>query len=610
MDNKSNKHINMKNPFSIYKLFVTIALITIGHNVYGVEYPDYVTKAYPGIMPPEWVGINPEGCTERGVIYDRGYWDDNDNEYSFVWAVNQDAGERLIFADYTDMGCKFERLPADGLEAVDQWGFPEFRKVAGWERTYDEGDIRNWIYDNIDDMYEAEDGFSEPENTWGEGCNVVKYMRLGKFFDFPTDYSVICQFHHLEEYDVDPESEIYSSVDGALFSKNPTMLCSFPMKKNLPNDYKWPENLARLLGYSLYNINSLEELYFGPRVTDIHGRAIIGNKNLKKVTFEGDLRFHRILYYSRAPFKKNPVFRTIVLPGCDSIGIALFNTNPLLTDVQLSDKIRVLKGEALKSSRPMILRLPEIETIGANALGSPQIVELGTEAPKSIDHRWLDLTLSECDLPVNPRIKRSVILVSHSDIPPYINADERQTDPSGTWTVYVPEKAIAAYSNDRYWGKYWHVEAISDQIIPVISEPSLAIEEGESHEFIYDVFKMGDTMNREITNVEWESDNISSVTIDQNGTMTAEAPGTANVILTLTDNLGYSHTKKAEVTVVPKGTLEEWVGVKDIKDDSHLSRASGVYNINGQRISDSIGALSPGLYIIHDKGVARKIIVK
>ena len=597
----------------IARLLLTIWIVMAGGVSSMSAWWWYDSETPLGEMPEEWAELNPKNCTDIGIVYYRDRWYNDVDVPAFISVIANNAPENIVVANYVDVRGQFERLPSGGLDAKSEWEEPYYSKVRGWAQAWDDLESMR-IYANDDEQYEVTDNEREPEEWNYETYYLMRSIRFGKFFYSIPDYSIYSHFKNLEKYEVDPENKDHYVIDDVLYATDKNELFSFPQKKSLPKDYRWPEEMTGIRGYSICRVGDLEELHFGPNMKNISCKSIICNDRLKKITFDGNLRHARRGFYECswwAPIKKNSRLRTVDLSACDEIDIHYFDRNPLLVNVVLSDKIRVLDNEALLSARPMILRLPNIKKIGPSALGAPQIIELGETAPESINAKWLDAALYETALPLDPMSRPAITVISHSTKPPHIDVKGlTASGPYSGYTVYVPASAVETYRKDPYWGTYWKVEPISDKVLTVISEPSLMIEEGNEHEFEYALFNMGKADIPDIVKTKWESGNTKFATIDDKGRLTAKTPGAVTITLTLTDSKGNSYTQKSYVTILKEGTFEDWAGVEEIAEPEIPILPEGVYNLNGIRLGDSTEGLTPGLYIVSKGNKVEKTVIR
>lgn len=111
--------------------------------------------------------------------------------------------------------------------------------------------------------------------------------------------------------------------------------------------------------------------------------------------------------------------------------------------------------------------------------------------------------------------------------------------------------------------------------------------------------------NSEAEDGELSSDSSDVATVDENGVVTAVAPGRAYIMLTVTDRNGNQSTAGRILDVTEK----EVSSVPRIEKDHGLAVPArrGVYNLHGIYLGESVEGLPAGLYIVDGKKKVVKI---
>lgn len=98
--------------------------------------------------------------------------------------------------------------------------------------------------------------------------------------------------------------------------------------------------------------------------------------------------------------------------------------------------------------------------------------------------------------------------------------------------------------------------------------------------------------------VAWTSSHPEIVSVDNNGQLTALKAGAANI---------YAATMNGRHSVCAV-SVQDTTGVEDIATDAADDTVTGVYNLNGIRVADSLNGLPCGLYIVtYSSGDTRKV---
>ena len=148
----------------------------------------------------------------------------------------------------------------------------------------------------------------------------------------------------MNEIIVSPKNEIYTSIDGVLFSKDMKTLINYPQGKS-GSEYKVPDSVTSLEAYSFFNCDSLERVFIPDSVTQIGDCAFYECSNLTEI----------------------PIPKTI-----KSIGERVFENCEKLTSIIIPDTVTSIEERAFYCCSEMtsIFIPASVSSIGNNAFGN------------------------------------------------------------------------------------------------------------------------------------------------------------------------------------------------------------------------------------------------
>lgn len=148
----------------------------------------------------------------------------------------------------------------------------------------------------------------------------------------------------MNEIIVSPYNEIYTSIDGVLFSKDMKTLINYPQGKS-GSEYTVPDSVTSLEAYSFFNCDSLERVFIPDSVTQIGDCAFYECSNLTEV----------------------PIPKTI-----KSIGNGVFENCEKLTSIIIPDTVTSIEERAFYCCSEMtsIFIPASVSSIGNNAFGN------------------------------------------------------------------------------------------------------------------------------------------------------------------------------------------------------------------------------------------------
>ena len=148
----------------------------------------------------------------------------------------------------------------------------------------------------------------------------------------------------MNEIIVSPYNEIYTSIDGVLFSKDMKTLINYPKGKS-GSEYTVPDSVTSLEAYSFFSCDSLERVFIPDSVTQIGDCAFYECSNLTEI----------------------PIPKTI-----KSIGNGVFENCEKLTSIIIPDTVTSIEERAFYCCSEMtsIFIPASVSSIGNNAFGN------------------------------------------------------------------------------------------------------------------------------------------------------------------------------------------------------------------------------------------------
>ncbi len=102
--------------------------------------------------------------------------------------------------------------------------------------------------------------------------------------------------------------------------------------------------------------------------------------------------------------------------------------------------------------------------------------------------------------------------------------------------VYVPKEGYNAYSLDKSWGEFPNIKTIEIINSLTLKKTAVKLRQGSKSKLSTKILPKNATIKR----LQWESDNPSVATVDQDGYVTAINVGTATITATTTDGSNIS----------------------------------------------------------------------
>ena len=201
---------------------------------------------------------------------------------------------------------------------------------------------RAFMYSDITEITLPDNLISIGEEAFGLCNNLTK-------IEIPASVEVIglnafycCT--SMNEIIVSPDNEIYTSIDGVLFSKDMKTLINYPQGKS-GSEYTVPDSVTSLEAYSFFSCDSLERVFIPDSVTQIGDCAFYECSNLTEI----------------------PIPKTI-----KSIGERVFENCEKLTSIIIPDTVTSIEERAFYCCSEMtsIFIPASVSSIGNNAFGN------------------------------------------------------------------------------------------------------------------------------------------------------------------------------------------------------------------------------------------------
>lgn len=124
------------------------------------------------------------------------------------------------------------------------------------------------------------------------GTEHIGKIVIGQNFSNFNNFFYLHHFPNLKEIKVDYANEQYTSINGALYSKNKKVLFLWPAAKEV-DSLKIPNNIETI-STGAFRYNNIKELVIPNSVKVIEHEAFLGSKVLEKVTFEENSQLNQM----------------------------------------------------------------------------------------------------------------------------------------------------------------------------------------------------------------------------------------------------------------------------------------------------------------------------
>lgn len=341
----------------------------------------------------------------------------------------------------------------------------------------------------------------------------------------------------LEIIDVDPANPEYSSLDGVLFNTDKTVLHSYPAGR-IDDSYAVPSTVTQIGDYAFAFNASLSKIDLPYALAEIGYSAFQGCRALQNVAIPSSVT---------------------------KIGSWAFAYNTALKEIVIPDNIKEIAGAAFaESGVEKVIIGKSVTTIGnaafQNCAGLKNIYLLSSGAPKVYNMA-------------------------------FANTPEDMV-------VYVIKGSIDSYRTSYYWlatkiSDFREMYAVDIEF----NEGMLTLDAGKTASITATIIKDHEAV---ITSEEWSTSDSAVATVD-NGLVTAVAPGTATIMLTLIDGYGIAHACSCMVTVSDPSCIDA-VSIDNVYTPVEL------YDLNGRPV-DNV-APKPGLYIRRQGRLVEKVLIR
>ena len=169
------------------------------------------------------------------------------------------------------------------------------------------------------------------------------------------------------------------------------------------------------------------------------------------------------------------------------------------------------------------------------------------------------------------KLKSLTVLASE---PPVLSSDAFINADVSNLTVYVDVASLSKYQADEKWNVFDIQAKVDDRAILVseltLNETSLTLEEGEEFQLIATILPQNATDN----SVEWKSEDMSVLTVNESGLVTAFSAGSTTVTATTCDGSGISVS--CDITVMEKSsTVEEDTDISLFENVIYVDKTEG-----------------------------------
>ena len=362
----------------------------------------------------------------------------------------------------------------------------------------------------------------------------------------------------------DPATPLF--IDGYCFSNcGKAQFVNFPERIDSIADYAFSDCAAlsgsmmltdtRHIGYrSFIGCSSLTEVVLPESVEYIGEEAFGRCGNLQRV------EYNCISATTGTVFRECDILAAVKIgKNVEKLGDGLFSTLSSLNSVEF-------EANGIENDS----EIPSSFEIGQHCFSASGFkkIELPRNTTLIGDYAFADGKFAEITLPAmikylgkemfsSSRVKNITILAEEV---PEAGGNLWYSDVEAQSVVFhVPARLINDYRDAEIWKNY-HYEPIEKLVEKIeISSSSVTLEEGSTLTLSVTV-SPADADNQDVA---WKSDNEDVVTVDNNGVVTAVAPGTATVTVSTLDGSNLSAT--CEIRVVKPVVLVESITL-DITD--------------------------------------------
>ncbi len=563
----------------VLKLIISVVISAVCVAANAWVDPKYNEEIVPGKSPGCWK-YSIEG--EDGDIYFGVYGEDFEYAASFhegerissVIFINPKNGPHFVIPE------TYKSQKSDQVFDVLRIGSPGFRWCKGPITVTLNKNIREISFPNISNAY----FFVPSENPYFSSCDGSLYIKYdGERYGWLANYGTEID----ENFRFLPQTKGIGKFEGEIEGKLVKFEDHSSIRSNYLSSFTIPSQISYIGDYAL-------------------------SINTPYLIVEGSP------YISEKAFDNIRSLRQFDLKSGDTLPTNFLRRAAQLVKVRLPEGLKIIEEDVFRHVDPyysdvpsnqgkvgiMYFDLPNVTLIKEKGLGKAQAIKLGHGLEKNTK-----IVLERSWQTVDPSIPLHVCICT-SEIPERSNGSFFLPS-KRLWNLYVPEYAVEAYKADRYWGGFYNVEPIRDMLIPLISEPELTLEMGDTHKYLWDVMPLGNAVPEE-TGV-WSSLNPKVAIVDQNGRLTAYTAGKTDIVFTLKDTDGNEYTAVSKVTVNYPAGVDEVIAEEDpeVDNQGHIqSIPDGVYNMHGQRVADSTDGLTSGLYIVRANGKTTKTMIR
>ena len=300
----------------------------------------------------------------------------------------------------------------------------------------------------------------------------------------------------------------------------------------LPADYKG-ENY-QIGERAFYGCYSLTAITIPEGVTSIGDKAFYGCRSLTDITIPESVTSIR-----KNAFAGCSSLTAITLPeGVTSIGESAFLGCSSLKSITIPENSQLTSigdGAFYGCSSLTAITIPaSVTSIGDQAFENCSSLTT-IVLPKSVKYIYSN-AFSNC-----PEL---IDVYCYAETAPTTSANAFKGSYIEYATLHIPENAIESYKSTAPWSSFGTIIALGASITEItLSESSATLYEGESLTLVAAVTPSNADMNL----ISWSSSNPNVATVDNQGQVTAMAPGTTTITIKANDGSGVSASCEVEV---------------------------------------------------------------
>ena len=365
-----------------------------------------------------------------------------------------------------------------------------------------------------------------------------------------------------------------------------------------------PESVTKIGIDTFYHCSGLTSVTIPNSVTSIGSYAFCGCSGLTSVTIPNSVKS-----IGQEAFGGCSGLTSVTIPNSvKSIGGRTFYNCSGLTSVTIGNSVTSIGQSAFNGCTALteLVLPPSVKTIGASAFShnnkmtsiimGPNVTEIGTWA------------FNECPA-------QNVYITAQT---PPTASDNTFSNYTGMLYVQGQKAADAYYDADYCWHQFQGQVMIEPTEMKVEGNQTLNGKPGDTFQLTATLYPENVTLPQ----VFWRSTNPDIATVDANGLVTLHAD--LDEIMTIADDDEscsrsckiiaeslYANGPVSEFTVNNVASeIDDVINYSTPRGDIDFTAPMEVYNIQGVMVGDNIKTLAPGIYIVRQGNIVKKIAVK